>query len=182
MKPGLIIEGRPLEPKEREDGVAALKKLLNGAHAGILSTVDECGIPRSRWMATIAFDDFPRFYTITAPTSRKIDEINNHPMVNWMFANEDMTFVVNLLGKARVMVRDVPAMKRIWKQFKDKSRAYFLGSGSEGVGFAIIETQVELVECTLPIRQVKFQLEIEDIVARWGQDALPAGRFEKSLF
>ena len=44
-----------------------------------------------------------------------------------MFSNHDLSFVVNLTGRAQIFLRDAETMKRVWNQITDKSRAFFLG-------------------------------------------------------
>ena len=36
-------------------------------------------------MATLSFEEFPLLHTLTAPESRKVQQIKLHPDVNWMF-------------------------------------------------------------------------------------------------
>ena len=145
-----------LDPKSREEMVAfsTARRLLRGGNAGILSTIDESGSPQSRWMATMSFDDFPDLYTLTSATSRKVAQIKNNPLVHWMFSNEDLSFIVNLAGTAEVYLHEAEAMKRIWRQIVDKSRAFFLGDSVKGPGFVVIHTKVVRVGWTGPSKKV----------------------------
>ena len=90
-----------LDPKNRQQIISMARELLKGGNPGILSTVDQSGFPQSRWMATMSFDDFPDLYTLTSATSRKVAQIQEHPIVHWMFSNQDLSFVVNLTRKGR---------------------------------------------------------------------------------
>ena len=148
-----------LDPKNREQVISMAKQLLKGNNPGILSTVDQSGFPQSRWMATMSFDDFPDLYTLTAANSRKVGQIQEHPVVHWMFSNHDLSFVVNLTGRAEIFLRDAQTMKRVWKQITDKSRAFFLGDSVEGPGFVVIHTKVEMIECTLPRKILRFLID-----------------------
>ena len=121
-----------LDPENRDQVISMARQLLRGNNPGILSTVDQSGFPRSRWMATMSFDDFPDLYTLTAANSRKVGQIQEHPIVQWMFSNHDLSFVVNLTGRAEIFLRDAETMKRVWLQITDKSRAFFLGDSVEG--------------------------------------------------
>ena len=78
-------DANSLHPKNREQIISLARELLQGGNPGILSTVDQSGFPQSRWMATMSFDDFPDLYTLTSATSRKVAQIQEHPIVNWMF-------------------------------------------------------------------------------------------------
>lgn len=137
------------------------KKLADGKRPGVLATVDENGMPHMRWMATLSLKDFPRLYTITSPTSRKIQHIRQNPNVNWMFSNEEMNVIVNLHGTARVE-DDFGKMQRVWKLLTDKSKAYFLNIKGDGPGFAVIETEIEDIEATVPKYEILFHAHAED--------------------
>jgi len=152
-------DANSLHPKNREGIISLTRELLQGGNPGILSTVDQSGFPQSRWMATMSFDNFPDLYTLTSATSRKIAQIQEHPIVNWMFSNQDLSFIVNLTGRAEIYLHEADAMKRIWHQIADKSRAFFLGDSVKGPGFVVIHTKVEIIECTIPRKVLKFSID-----------------------
>jgi general stress protein 26 len=143
------------------------KKLADGSRPGIFATVDGAGQPHLRWMATLSLRDFPLLYTITSPASRKIEHIGQNPRVSWMFSNEDMTIIINISGKARI-VSDFAKMNRIWKLLEDKSKAYFLNINSDGLGFAVIETEIEDIECVIPKYDFRFLAQQQDLGADRG--------------
>ncbi len=148
-----------LDTTSREQVISMARQLLKGNNPGILSTVDQSGFPQSRWMATMSFDDFPDLYTLTSATSRKVAQIQEHPIVHWMFSNQDLTFIVNLTGSAEIYLHEADAMKRIWHQIADKSRAFFLGDSVKGPGFVVIHTKVEMIECTIPRKVMRFSVD-----------------------
>jgi general stress protein 26 len=148
-----------LDTTSREQVISMARQLLKGNNPGILSTVDQSGFPQSRWMATMSFDDFPDLYTLTSATSRKVAQIQEHPIVHWMFSNQDLTFIVNLTGSAEIYLHEADAMKRIWHQIVDKSRAFFLGDSVKGPGFVVIHTKVEMIECTIPRKVMRFSVD-----------------------
>lgn len=141
------------------------KKMADGKRPGVLATVDENGMPHMRWMATLSLHEFPLLYTITSPDSRKIQHIGAHPAVSWMFSNDEMTIILNLRGKARV-VSDLGKMQQVWKLLEDKSRAYFLSLSTEGAGFAVIETEIEDIDCVVPKYEIGFQARSTDFESR----------------
>ena len=158
-------EASSLDPNDRAQVIRTARQLLKGNNPGVLSTVDESGSPQSRWMATMSFEDFPNLYTLTAANSRKVAQIREHPIVQWMFTDPDFSFVVNLNGRAELFLRDVETMKRVWAQIADRSRAYFMNATIDGLGFAIIHTKVELVECTIPKRVLRFVIDPQEFAA-----------------
>ena len=149
------IDSDSFDIEDTEDIIGLARSLVDGSHPGLLSTINLSGKPEVRWMSTLSFEEFPIFHTLTGPNSRKVAEIKQHPDVNWMFSNHDLSMVLNLIGKARVLT-DTPTLKRVWKQIEDKSHAYFLNQYAKGPGFVVIETTVESIECTLPKNVMKF--------------------------
>jgi general stress protein 26 len=141
------------------------KKLADGKRPGVFATVDKDGMPHIRWMATFSLKDFPLLYTIASPTSRKIQHIIDHPSVSWMFSNEEMNVIVNIRGKARI-VSEAGKMQEVWKMLEDKSRAYFLSISAEGAGFAVIETEIEDIDCIVPKYEISLQAHGGDFGSR----------------
>ena len=162
MNIGPEIDSESFDIEDSEDIIGLAKTLVNGRHAGILSTVDESGRPQVRWMSTLDFNKFPVFFTLTAPDSRKVDQIRLHPAVNWMFFNHDLSLILNLIGHARVLT-EARTCKRIWKQVEDKSHAYFLKQYSGNSDFVVIETKVEAIECSSPQNGLRFNVKPSDL-------------------
>ena len=140
------------------DIIGLAKSLVDGRHPGVLATVDGEGQPHLRWMSSLSFDEFPVFHSLTAPGSRKVAEIRNHPDVSWMFFNADNSLVLNLHGKA-VIVEDPAVLKRVWGAIVDTSHAYFLYEYGRKPGFVVIETVVESIECSSPKNALRFQID-----------------------
>ena len=145
-----------LQAEAAEHAIALAKKLADGKRPGALCTVDKQGVPHMRWMATLSLHDFPLLYTITSPKSRKVEHIKHNPNVSWMFSDDTMTVIVNLRGKARI-VSDAGKMHHVWNLLEDKSKAYFLSIGIDGQGYAVIETEIEDIDCIVPKHDIKFQ-------------------------
>lgn len=143
---------------DSDDVINLAKSLVNGHFPGILATIDTEGKPQMRWMSTLAFDEFPVFHTLTSPGSQKVEQIRANPRVNWMFFNKDLSLVVNLKGRARI-IQDPPSLKRIWQRIVDLSHAYFLEHYNRKPGFCAIETIVESIECNSPKNNVHFTLK-----------------------
>jgi general stress protein 26 len=151
--------------KHAEYVIDLARKLADGTRPGILATVDEQGMPHVRWMATLSLQDWPLLYTITSPASNKVQHIAHHPSVSWMFSNEEMNVIVNIRGKARITT-DAAKMQRVWKMLEDKSKAYFLSIAADGPGFAVIETEIEDIDCVVPKYDIRFQAHGADLVLR----------------
>jgi len=156
------IDSESFDIEDGGDIIGLAKGLVNGRHPGILATVTQNGKPAVRWMSTFSFDEFPIFHTLTAPDSRKVKEIAQHPDVNWMFFNHDRSMILNLIGKAHV-ITDTVELKRIWTKVKDKSLTYFLDKYGKAPGFVAIETKIESIECTSPKSALRFAIETGEL-------------------
>ena len=108
---------------------------------------------------------------MTAATSRKVTQIQEHPIVHWMFSNQDLSFIVNLTGTAEIYLHEAAAMERIWRQVADKSRAYFLGDSARDRGFVMIHTKVETIECTIPRKVLTFSIDPAEMSKGFGTTA-----------
>jgi general stress protein 26 len=148
--------------KHAEYIVEIAKRLANGRRPGVLATVDERGMPHLRWMATLSLHDWPLLHTITSPVSAKVTHIANNPQVSWMFSNEELNIIVNIRGKARI-VTDVAKTRKVWKLLEDKSKAYFLSIANDGPGFAVLETEIEDIDCIVPKYDIRFQAHAGDL-------------------
>jgi len=151
------------ELEDSADIIGIARSIVDGAHPGILATVDEKGNPAVRWMTTLSFEEFPVFYTLTRPDSRKVGQITHHPAVNWMFFNRSRTIVLNLIGKATILT-DTPTLKRVWNRVVDKSLPYFMDQYAKGLGFVVIETRVETIECTTPKSSLRYVIQPEEML------------------
>jgi len=156
-------ENDSFDIEDSDDLIGVAKGLVNGRHPGILATVNEEGIPQLRWMSTLTFDEFPVFYSLTSPDSRKVAQIRARPDVNWLFFNDDQSLMLNLIGKARILT-DAVNLKHIWQKVVDKSHAYFLHNYSKAPGFAVIETKVDTIECTMPQTCMRLSVQPADLV------------------
>ena len=76
-----------LDPKNRRQIIGMARESLQGGDPGTFCTVDQD-------------------YTLTSTTSRKVAQIQENPTVHWMFSNRDLTFVVNLTGRAEIYLHE----------------------------------------------------------------------------
>lgn len=161
--PWLTQAGESVDLENADDIINIARQLIDGEHPGVLTTVDEEGRPHTRWMATFAFDDFPVMRTLTSPHSQKLNHLTANPHVEWMFSNQDLSLILNFAGTARV-IRDPGELKRIWQMVGDKSHAYFMKNFNEGPGFAVLETTVEHIHCSVPASNFQWTVTVRDLM------------------
>jgi hypothetical protein len=66
---------------------------------------------------------------------------------------------VNLTGSAEIYLHEAEAMKRIWQQIANRSRAFFMQDPAKGAGFVVIHTKVKSIECTLPRKVLTLSID-----------------------
>jgi general stress protein 26 len=88
--------------------------IVTETRAGLLATVGLDGAPDLRWMAThTLMGSLGTLYTITAPSSNKVQEIAKNPLVTWLFTRVNYNEIVKLHGTA--LLEDEPLLKsQIW--------------------------------------------------------------------
>src|SRR5690625_2398600 len=128
-----------------------LRLLYNrgGHEVGIFTTADRAGVPHAGYMGTGASPMVARLLTMTAPESRKIQNLLENPVVEWLFIDEKKEDLLYAYGRARVL--EEPAeVEAAWQKISDKSRAYFMLYQDVGMKFLVVETKVEKFEYRVP--------------------------------
>lgn len=124
--------------------------VINEHYVGMLTTVDEHGVPHARWMGcSLADGGLSVLYTLTGRQTRKLSQIRTNPNVCWVFSSPDYREVVTLWGQAQVL--EAPAMvQSVWDRLVDAARAYCLSTIEGEPEFAIVQTNVRRGEIICP--------------------------------
>ena len=174
-----LLDPVPYRLDESDDIMSVIRELVDGSHPGIFTTVDAEGYPQARWMSTLSCTDFPYLYTLTAPSSRKVQHVEQSGKAGWMFFNRDLSLVVNLFGTADVL-RDGKSLKEVWNQIRDKKHAYFLKNCTEGPGCVVIRTHILRAECTTPQNYMHFNVAPEEVMPESPVDEPKGGPRKRS--
>lgn len=128
-------------------------RVVNQAFLGMLTTVDEQGVPHARWMGSATAENgLHVIYTLSAPNSRKVEQIRKNPNVCWVFSTEGYTDIVTLYGRASVSSSPLVA-QRIWDRLMEHARLWCmaaLGNRKDNLEMVTIETQVTALEYLSP--------------------------------
>jgi general stress protein 26 len=90
---------------EFSDLLGAALTLLGQSKFGILTTIDEEGFPRSRWMTPTTLGRANgAIYAVTAGSLAKARHIRANSKVEWGFQSRDLGTVVCMRGAARLIV------------------------------------------------------------------------------
>ena len=117
---------------------------------GLLCTVDEQGMPFSRWMAAGVRENLGRIFTLTGDDTRKITHLEDNPRVCWVFSSHGQNDVVTLYGRATV--ETLAANADEWGALVESSRPFAMTAFSnlEQGRYCLIETAVERIEFVSP--------------------------------
>lgn len=162
---GMVKVDRSVAVMEKQELLERIVGFLHGSgghELGLLATADKEGVAHVTYMGTVASPTIDRLLTMTAPESRKVENILENPRVEWLFLDEEKQEVLYLRGTARV-IEDPVDVEKAWKQIPDKSRAYFLSFQDVGIKFLILETAVESFEYRLPQTNEAFHATSEEI-------------------
>lgn len=138
-----------METRELLTRISSLLRASDGHQVGILATADAKGLPHASYMGTVASPTIDHLLMMTAPDSRKAQNILENPQVEWLFCDEEREDLLCLRGTARVLENPVE-VEEAWHRIPDKSRAYFLSYQDVGINFLIFETTIETFQYSVP--------------------------------
>lgn len=143
-------------------------KVLHRSFLGLMTTVDQNGMPFSRWMGTsLSTDGLHEIFTLSGKNTRKVRQLALNPAVCWVYSTEDCSDVVALYGKAEVM--ESPAVSQaVWDRLMECAREYVVNTmnSDDETEFVTIRTVVERVEFISPRlgilapRTIEFQQQV----------------------
>ena len=134
--------------------------IVTETRAGLLATVGLDGAPNLRWMATHSLmGSLDTLYTITAPASNKVREIEKNPAVTWLFTRVNFNEILKLHGVASL--EDEPLLKsQIWDIVGRKTWRYFT-INRENPEFLVLVTKVRSIEYYAPQEGVFEPLKVK---------------------
>ncbi|AEJ19854.1 pyridoxamine 5'-phosphate oxidase family protein [Gracilinema caldarium] len=145
---------------ESAEFIGKIERLISASKVGLLTTVDAEGYPHNRWMTPTMIKDRPNFiYAITAPNSRKAEQIRNHSQVEWTFQSTVLNEVISVKGRA-VLVGD-PELKSEVMEAIGPHLQIFWKVNEDSRNVVVIETEIEAVSCFYPMKNERFYREVK---------------------
>ncbi len=127
------------------------ERILDSSHAAVLSTVDEKGRPSSRWMTpTVLRGQSGSLYSVTAPSFRKVNHINEHARVSWLIQTKSLDEVVEIVGKATII--DNPTLKSDVLEAIGPHMMAFWHINPNETDLVVIETMIEQIDYYRPMK------------------------------
>ncbi|HUV13121.1 MAG TPA: pyridoxamine 5'-phosphate oxidase family protein [Acidobacteriota bacterium] len=131
---GLPAENRVVSEPDSQAVLAAAREIVQKVRFCGLVTVDGVGQPQVRAMDPFPPDKDWNVVLATHRTTRKVEQIRNHPQVTLYYFDPDSPGYVTLVGRAR-LVDDQQMRESHWKdEWKD-----FYESENRGNDYLLIE-------------------------------------------
>jgi len=128
-----------------------LEQILEDAKAGIMSTIDQNGHPRMRWMTPATIKGRPGvLFTVTCPYFSKISHLKAHPEVEWMLQTRSLDQIINIKGKVNIL--DNPAIKAEILEAIGSRLTVFWSNHCDSSDFIVLETVIEEATYFLPMK------------------------------
>jgi pyridoxamine 5'-phosphate oxidase len=128
-----------------------LERLLEQSRVGVLTTVDEQGFPRSRWMTPVVLRGRPGYlYALTAPDSPKAAQIREHPRIGWFFQSKTLDEICSAHRDARI-IEDAQAKAEVQEAIGPNLQIFWRVN-PDSRNFAVIETEILEVSSFFPMR------------------------------
>ncbi len=119
-----------------------LDRILDDTRTGVLTTVDEKGYPRSRWMTpAIVSGREGCIYAVTSPAFKKAVELANHREAGWIFQTRALDEIVTANGKISIISN--PALRSEVQEALGKDLRVFWRVNPNEKDYVILETVVE---------------------------------------
>jgi general stress protein 26 len=124
-------------------------QVVNEAFLGLLTTVDQQGVPHSRWMGSAVIGNrLSSVYTLTPSGTRKLEQLKHNDNVTWVFSAPEFSDVVTLTGKARVLASPMVA-QQVWDRLMECVRLYCMSALND-------DSNLELVTIEVQVRQIEL--------------------------
>ena len=128
----------------------ALERLLDNSRTAVLTTVDEDGRPRSRWMTPSLVRGRDGFlYAVTSPEFGKANQISGNPKVEWMVQSRSLDEIMNLQGYINVI--DNPSVKAEVLEAIGRNLGTFWKLNPDETKMVVLETVIEKVTHFKPV-------------------------------
>jgi len=124
-----------------KDDVKKLGELIKSISIGMLTTIGDDGVLRSRPMATQQVEFDGDLWFLTSSESHKAGEIDKEHQVNVSYADPGENRYISVSGTAR-MIHDEKKIKQLWNPFY---KAWF-PKGLDDPSITLLRVQVDSAE------------------------------------
>ncbi len=139
-----------------------IRNVLDDAKTGVLSTVDNNGYPRMRWMTPVVLDEWPNtLYAVTSPGSAKTVALRQDPRVSWLLQRRALDEIIEIKG--RVNLVDNPSLKAAIMEAVGRRLTVFwkINPGTDAV---VLETVIDSVSWFSPMKNQRETVQFGEEV------------------
>ena len=141
------------ELKDR-DVISLAVSLVDARFFGFLTTIAPDGYPHTRCMAAVmGHEGLHRLYSLTTRGTRKLEHLQAHSQVCWLFTEPTYETVVKLTGEARAFDSAL-LTGQIWDHLAEHARYYTMEALSQQADaeYQAVESRLSHLEVICPSR------------------------------
>jgi general stress protein 26 len=145
---------------EKREILGYIARIIDEAKAAVFATIDEGGMPQTRWMTpALLHDREGAVYAVAHRTSRKVHHLGAKPHAQWIFSSPALDRVAVIDG--RVNVVDNPSIRsEVLEAVGERLRAFFKMYNDER-DLLVLETVIERAQYYLPMKGMKETVTFE---------------------
>jgi general stress protein 26 len=145
---------------EKREILGIVSRIIDEAKAAVFATVDEKGMPQTRWMTpSLLHGREGAVYAVAYRSSRKAHHLGANPHAQWIFSSPALDRIVVIDG--RVNVVDNPSIRsEVLEAVGERLRAFFKMYDDER-DLLVIETVIERAQYYLPMKGIKETVTFE---------------------
>ena len=145
---------------ESKEMLNLLERILERSYVAVMSTVDEAGTPRSRWMTPTTVRGREGFlYTVTAPHFDKVEQLKKNSVVSWLLQSKALDEVLEVTGKAQII--DNPALKSEVLEAIGGHLTTFWRVNPDETELVVVETVIEEMTYQEPMKGTKVRTSLK---------------------
>ncbi len=139
---------------EKNEMLQLLETIIEDARAAILATVDDKGIPATRWVSpAILSGRSGVIFAITAPRSNKVRHVKSNTRVQWIFQTRSLDKIINVEGKVNLL--DNPSIRSEVLEVVGPRLVAFWKINVDERDLLVLETVIEKATYYLPMKGTK---------------------------
>lgn len=139
----------------------AVLGLVDEMRVGILTTVDERGRPRSRWMTPTVLSRLPgALYAVSSREFVKTRHIQSDPNVSWIFQSRTLDRIGTIRGRARI-VEEPGLTAEVLEAIGPRLNVFWRYNG-DPKNLVVVETTIDAVSIFHPLGDGLHEAEVDD--------------------
>lgn len=139
--------------------IRRMERLVSASKVAMLTTIDDKGFPRSRWMTPTLLKGRPGFiYAVTSPKSEKATQIGKNAKVEWTFQSTVLDEILSAVGATTLV--DDPQFKAEVLEAIGPNLSIFWRVNPDSRNLIVVETAISEITCFFPMRNERHRSDV----------------------